>query len=79
MSVFNQDVVTANRKYIFKKWVEIKMNVRKFAVLAPDKDETSVCVDKERVHQRGEHTWRAGGSGEFSHTSDEWSRWDFFL
>lgn len=62
---------------MFLKWVEFLMSVKKFAVLFPDKDETSVRVDKARVHQRGEHTWRAGGSGESSRTSDEWSRWCF--
>lgn len=70
LSVFNQHTIIVN----FKKCVEILMNIKTFALLYPDKDETSVRVDKERVHQRREHTGRVGGSGESSHTSDECSR-----
>lgn len=66
-----QDVVIENRKYLFEERVKIMMNVKKFAVVFPDKDETSVCVDKERVYQRGEHAWRVGGPGESSQPSDE--------
>lgn len=34
-----------------------------------DKDNTTLCVDEERVHWVGKYARRAGGSGEFSHSA----------
>lgn len=42
------------------------------AVSFPDKDKTPLRVDKERGHWRGQCPWRAGGSGESSHSPAEW-------
>lgn len=60
-SEFNQDVMI-----LITKCVEMIMSVLKFIVNLPDKDETSVRVDKEGVHRGREHAGRAGGSGESS-------------